>query len=56
MSSEVEKTGDVFRSFKNLGVLVSGIVAFQHIKRRKQCRDAVALVVVGNGAGPLLVL
>src|SRR6201998_886521 len=81
----------VFDPFKNLGVLVSGIVvddhmhrfllghpgiddveeadellmamalhtltddlAFQHIKRRKQCRDAVTLVVVGNCAGTSL--
>ena len=29
-------------------------LAFQHIKRRKQCRDAVTLVVVGNGAGASL--
>ena len=26
-------------------------LAFQHIKRRKQRRDAVTLVVVGDGAG-----
>src|SRR5262245_60815652 len=81
----------VFDPFKNLGVLVSGIVVddhmdrfllghpgiddveeadellmamalhtladdltFQHIKRRKQCRDAVTLVVVGDGAGTSL--
>ena len=29
-------------------------LAFQYIKRRKQCRDAVTLVVVGNGAGTSL--
>ena len=29
-------------------------LTFQHIKRRKQCRDAVTLVVVGNGAGTSL--
>src|SRR5215472_14419298 len=81
----------VFDPFKNLGVLVSGIIVddhmdrfllghpgiddveeadellmamalhtladdltFQHIKRRKQCRDAVTLVVVGDGAGTSL--
>src|SRR5262249_19797024 len=82
---------ECFDPFKNLGVLVSGIVVddhmdrfllghpgiddleeadellmamalhtladdltFQHIKRRKQCRDAVTLVVVGDGAGTSL--
>src|SRR6516164_1821142 len=81
----------VFDPFKNLGVLVSGIVVddhmdrfllghpgiddveeadellmamalhtladdltFQYIKRRKQCRGAVTLVVVGDGAGTSL--
>src|SRR5262245_11809251 len=33
---------------------VADDLTFQHIKRRKQCRDAVTLVVVGDGAGTSL--